>query len=79
MLTDRDLLRSAERVSELTAGEAATGELLEAHPDDWLPEVARRMAARGASHVVVVDDIVGSPVGVLSTLDIAGILGWGRG
>jgi hypothetical protein len=36
------------------------------------------MAERGLSHAVVVDDIAGSPVGVLSTLDIAGILGWGR-
>jgi CBS domain-containing protein len=78
VLTDRDLLRSAERLSELTAGEVATGELLRVHPDDPLPETARRMAAHGVSHAVVVDDIVESPVGVLSTLDVAGVLAWGE-
>jgi hypothetical protein len=31
------------------------------------------------SHAVVVEPRTDRPVGVLSTLDIAGILGWGRG
>ena len=33
----------------------------------------------GTSHAVVVEPRTGRPVGVLSTLDIAGILGWGLG
>ena len=37
------------------------------------------MADRDATHAVVVDDHTGRPVGVLSTLDVAGTLGWGRG
>lgn len=79
VLSDRDLLRCAGRIDELTAGEAATGELLEAHPDDPLAELAGRMAKRGIAHALVVDDADDRPVGVVSTLDIAGILGWGRG
>ena len=46
---------------------------------DLLREAARRMADHDATHAVVVDDRSGRPVGVLSTLDVAGILGWGRG
>ena len=79
VVTDRDLLRVSARIDELTAGEAATGEVLEARADDRLADAARRMAEHGVTHMLVVDDRNGRPVGVLSTLDIAGILGWGRG
>ena len=79
VVTDRDLLRVAARIDELTAGEAATGEILEAGADERLADAARRMAEHGVTHMLVVDDRNGRPVGVLSTLDIAGILGWGRG
>src|SRR5688500_16977020 len=74
VVTDRDLLRVAARLDEYTAGEVATGELLEARPGERLTEAAERMAAHGVTHLLVVDDRTGRPVGVLSTLDIAGIL-----
>ena len=48
-------------------------------PDERLPDVAQRMLEHGTSHAVVVEPRTGRPVGVLSTLDIAGILGWGLG
>jgi CBS domain-containing protein len=79
VVTDMDLLRAAPRIEELTAREAATGEVLETHPDEPLSEAAERMARHALSHMLVVDPRTGRPVGVLSTLDIAGILGWGRG
>ena len=79
LVTDRDLLRSAARLDELTAGEIASEQILEARAGERLSEAARRMADHDATHAVVVDDRTGRPVGVLSTLDIAGILGWGRG
>ena len=79
VVTDRELLRVAARIDELTAGEAATGEILEARADERLADAARRMAEHGVTYMLVVDDRNGRPVGVLSTLDIAGILGWGRG
>ena len=78
IVTDTDVLRSASRITELTAAEAATGELLETHPAAPLADAAQRMAHDGVTHMLVVDDRSDRPVGVLSTLDVAGILAWGR-
>ena len=79
IVTDHDVLRSAALIAERTANDAATGEVLLAQPDEPLPDVAERMLEHGTSHAVVVEPRTGRPVGVLSTLDIAGILGWGLG
>jgi CBS domain-containing protein len=79
VVTDHDVLRSAPTIAGRTAGEVATGEVLLAQPDERLPDVAARMLEHGTSHAVVVEPRTGRPVGVLSTLDIAGILGWGLG
>jgi CBS domain-containing protein len=78
VVTDHDVLRCAPRVEELTAAEAASGSIAEVHPDDPLGSAAARMAESGLAHVLVVDDRTRRPIGVLSTLDIAGIVGWGR-
>ncbi|HEV7808597.1 MAG TPA: CBS domain-containing protein [Solirubrobacteraceae bacterium] len=45
-------------------------------PAALLGEAVRLMDERGASHLVVVDR--DRPVGVLSTLDVAGAAAWGR-
>lgn len=45
-------------------------------PDALLSEAARLMDERHAAHLVVVDRE--RPVGVISTLDIAGAAAWGR-
>jgi hypothetical protein len=37
---------------------------------------AQLMAERRTAHLVVVQPPSGHPVGVLSTLDLAGVLGW---
>jgi CBS domain-containing protein len=79
VVTDHDVLRSAAFVADRTAGDVATGEILLAEPDESLPDVAERMLEHGTSHAVVVEPRTGRPVGVLSTLDIAGIVGWGLG
>jgi CBS domain-containing protein len=79
VVTDHDILRNAARIVDRTAGDVATGEVLLAQPDEPLPAVAERMLEHGTSHAVVVEPRSGRPVGVLSTLDIAGILGWGLG
>jgi hypothetical protein len=36
------------------------------------------MLAHGTPHVLVIDSVKQRPVGMLSTLDIAGILAWGE-
>jgi CBS domain-containing protein len=79
VVTDRDVLRSAPDIAGRTAADAATGEVLLARPEEPLSDVAARMVERGTSHAVVVESGTGRPVGVLSTLDIAGIIGWGAG
>jgi hypothetical protein len=36
------------------------------------------VARAGVTHAVLTDAHSGRPVGMVSTLDIAGIIGWGR-
>lgn len=79
VVTDLDILRCADRIDELSAGDAPTTDLLTVLPDDRLPDAARQMIEHGASHAVVVSASDGRPVGMLSTLDIAGIAAWGLG
>jgi CBS domain-containing protein len=79
VITDLDILRSADSIAGRTASDVATGQVLLADPDERLPDVAQRMLEHRTSHAVVVEPRTGRPVGVLSTLDIAGILGWGLG
>jgi CBS domain-containing protein len=79
ILTDRDVLRCAAVIDDRTAEDIASGGVLLVHPDDRLDDVAERMLDQNTSHAVVVEPRTDRPVGVLSTLDIAGILGWGRG
>lgn len=79
ILTDRDVLRCAAVIDDRTAEDIASGSVLLVHPDDRLADVAERMLEQNTSHAVVVEPRTDRPVGVLSTLDIAGVLGWGRG
>jgi|RhiMethySRZTD1v2_1073278.scaffolds.fasta_scaffold1449971_1 CBS domain-containing protein len=61
-----------------SVGDAMRPWVLSCDPATPLVTLAQRMAEQDATHAVVIDDRSGRPVGVLSTLDIAGILGWGR-
>jgi CBS domain-containing protein len=79
IISDLDLAAAAERdLDEVKARDVATGELLTVGADEKLAHAARLMAERGLTHVVVVQPHSGQPVGVLSTLDLAGVLAWGR-
>ena len=44
-------------------------------PGETLEDAARRMTMHGVSHLVVVDPVKQDPLGVLSTLDLAVVLG----
>ena len=79
IVTDRDVLRCAAVIEDRTADDVATSAVLLVHPEDRLADVAERMLDQHTSHAIVVEPRTDRPVGVLSTLDIAGILGWGRG
>ena len=78
-VTDRDVLRCAADIDDRVAEDVAPDRVLTVHPDDSLADVAARMLDQHTSHAIVVEQRTDRPVGVLSTLDIAGILGWGRG
>jgi CBS domain-containing protein len=77
VVSDMDLLRAARAgVEELTAGDIAASEPVTVEPSLSLDEAIRLMAEHEAAHLIVVAR--GRPVGILSTLDIAGVLAWGR-
>jgi CBS domain-containing protein len=78
VVSDVDLLRNASRVDELTAADVADPEILQVHADERLSEVAERMSGHGVTHVLVVDPASRRPIGVLSSLDVARVLAWGR-
>lgn len=78
VVSDRAVAAAGARASELTAGDVATEPLEAAEPDWPLDRAAVLMNDHGASHLVVVDPH-GRPTGMLSTIDLAGVVAWGRG
>jgi CBS domain-containing protein len=79
VVTDRDLLAVAPEAAGRVAGSCATTDLVTVAPDDPLEVAAERMRDQSVSHLLVVDPELNVPVGMLSTLDIAEIVAWGRG
>jgi CBS domain-containing protein len=79
IVTDLDVTRAAGSIDVMTAGEAAASDVPTAKADTPLPEAARTMGEAGVSHLVIVTPLTGQPIGVLSTLDVAGNLAWARG
>jgi CBS domain-containing protein len=47
-------------------------------PDEPLEAACELMRAHAVSHVMVVDPRQNQPLGVMSTLDVAGIVAWGQ-
>lgn len=77
VISDMDLVHAARAGFEtLTAREIAATEPVTIGPAAPLDEAVHAMEEHDVSHLVVVDG--GRPVGVLSTLDVAGVLGWGH-
>ena len=78
IVTDMDLMRAArEDIDERTASWAAVSEFLSVSPDEPLERAVRMMVEHDVTHLIVVDPERDKAVGVLSTLDVAGILAWG--
>jgi CBS domain-containing protein len=77
VVSDMDLVRAVRAgIEELTAGDIAVSEPITVESSLSLGEAVRLMEEHEATHLIVVAD--GRPVGILSTLDIAGVLAWGR-
>jgi CBS domain-containing protein len=74
IVSDQDIVGAAsEDPDETTAAQVAATELLVVRPDETIERAAQLMAEHSASHIVVVDS-EDRPVGILSTLDVAGVL-----
>lgn len=79
VISDLDLLRAGIRSGgEETAGSMALEPIISVEPGMPLREAGELMLAHGTSHVVVIAPDTERPVGILSTLDLAGILAWGE-
>ncbi len=79
IISDLDLVRAGiADGGDVTARGLASQPIVVVDPTMPLREAAREMLAHGVSHVVVADPVAKRPMGVLSTLDVAGMLAWGE-
>jgi CBS domain-containing protein len=79
IVSDMDVLRATrEDIDERTASWAAASEFLSVSPEEALERAVQMMVEHDVTHLVVIDPAAGKAVGVLSTLDVAGLLAWGR-
>jgi CBS domain-containing protein len=75
VLTDRDLFEaSTEGAAGLTAGDIARPHVAIVDRSDTMRQAAEQMCRLGTSHLVVADRRTGNAVGVVSSLDMAGVL-----
>jgi CBS domain-containing protein len=78
IVSDLDLATAAGRdFDKVAAGDIGRSGLVTIHADEDLGRAAELMAKHRVTHLVVVQPHSGHPVGVLSTLDLAGVLAWG--
>lgn len=77
VVSDLDLVKiaSTEDLTDRIAGGSAATPALVIAPDETLHRAMQLMAEHETTHLVVVDPETTKPVGVLSTLDVAAVLG----
>jgi CBS domain-containing protein len=76
VVSDVDVVAALASGSEsLTAGEVAATEIVTVSPHDSVRHAAELMRDHGVSHVLVVDRPSDRPLGILSSLDIAALMG----
>jgi CBS domain-containing protein len=73
VVSDMDMLAAVAAGVDCSAREVGATEALTVSADEPLRTAAQLMSEHGVSHLVVVDSAAGYPVGVLSTLDVAGV------
>jgi CBS domain-containing protein len=77
LVSDMDVVRAAESgIQGHTASDAARTEVVTVDPSTSLAEAAKLMDEHDTAHLIVTSG--GQPAGVVSSLDIAGALAWGR-
>ncbi len=76
IVSDIDLLRAAlDGAGDASAGEIAAMEFLTVDAVETLERAVQLMTEHEVTHLVVVDPGTGHAVGVLSTHDVAGVIG----
>jgi len=79
LISDLDLMRAGIRLgSEELASGLALEPVISVRPTMPLTQAGEAMLKHGVSHIIVVDPTTQRPTGVLSTLDIIGVLAWGE-
>jgi CBS domain-containing protein len=79
IVSDVDLLRAGIRDSrDQPIRTIALQPIISVEPTMPLCDAGELMLSQGATHVVVVDPELQRPIGILSTLDVAGVLAWGE-
>ncbi len=78
IVSDFDVLRAGMRPDGRDTAADLGQPVIRVETTSPLRDAAQLMLAKGAGHVVAVNPKTERPVGILSTLDIAGVLGWGE-
>lgn len=79
ILSDIELVGAAARGKlHATAAELAGANAVFIDPAEPLKRAAELMSEHGVSHLIVSTAPTARPVGILSTLDLAVVLAWGR-
>ena len=79
IISDLDLVRAGLRLDRDDTAEAlAQQPVVSVKPTMSLTDACALMLANGVNHMVVIHPETLLPIGVLSTLDVAGILAWGE-
>lgn len=79
VITDRDVLTAGMRGDDdRTARSLVRHSVLTVEPATPLREAGELMLTTGDSHLLVINPDTQQPVGVVSTLDVAGVLAWGE-
>jgi CBS domain-containing protein len=76
VLTDRDVVAAAldDAAADGTVGQSTTTAAVTVSDGESLVTAARRMLEHNTAHLLVLSSASGRPAGVLSSLDIAGLL-----
>ena len=74
LVSDLDLVAAWPVLDERSAGDTAVTPLVLVPSDEPLGRAAQLMAESGTAHLAVTDPATGTPVGVLSTMDIARVI-----
>jgi CBS domain-containing protein len=78
VVSDLHLIAAGADAEERDAASACANEVVTVTFDETLERAAKLMTEHDTAHLVVVDSATPNPVGVISSLDIAGVIAWGR-